>query len=77
MTLSKYDKEFAQAMKVKLKLNRQMRSKAGEESVDGNAPSAPLDGLTEMRNGIAEATIAENPGLTKEEVLRGMKEMGF
>ena len=77
MKISKYDREFAEAMKVKLKLNRQMRLKAGEDSVDGNEPSAPSDGLTAMRNGIAEATIAENPGLTKEEVLRDMELMGF
>ena len=77
MTLSKYDQEFAEAMKVKLKLNRQKRLKAGEDSVDGNEPSAPSDGLTAMRNGIAEATIAENPGLTKEKVFRMMEEMGF
>ena len=32
MKPSKYDQEFAEAMKVKLKLNRQKRLKAGEES---------------------------------------------
>ena len=77
MTISKYDQDFAEAMRVKLKLNREMRSKTGEDSVDGNAPSAPLDGLIEMRNSIAESTIARHPGLTKEEVLRDMKLMGF
>ena len=75
MTLSKYDKEFAEAMKVKLKLNRKMRSKAGEESAQLNGSSVPLG--DQLRNGIAEATIAENPGLTKEEVLRDMEKMGF
>jgi hypothetical protein len=64
-------------MKVKLKLNREMRSKAGEDSVDGNAPSAPSDGLTALREGIAESTIARHPGLTKEKALRMMEEMGF
>ncbi len=77
MKISKYDQEFAEAMKVKLKLNRRKRLKAGEESVDGNEPSAPSDGLTAMRNGIAESTIARHPGLTKEEVFRMMEEMGF
>ena len=75
MTLSKYDKEFAEAMKVKLKLNRKMRSKAGEDSAQLNGSSVSLG--DQLRNGIAESTIARHPGLTKEEVLRDMELMGF
>jgi hypothetical protein len=36
--------------------------------------STPLD---EMRAGIVAETLAKHPGLTEEEVLRGMRDMGF
>ena len=75
MTLSTYDQEFAKAMQVKLKLNRQMRSKTGEDSAQLNGSSVPLG--DQLRSGIAESTIAKNSGLTKEKVFRMMEEMGF
>ena len=61
-TLSQYDQEFADAMALKLRLNRkrQLIKKYGE-----------------FRVGIAEQTCKQHPNADLEEVLIGIKEAGF
>ena len=65
-----YDQEFAQAMKLKLQRNRQMRSSQNSEA---SAPqSVPFDRGEEV-----EKLLAKHPSLTREEAEKGLKEMGF
>ena len=72
-----YDQEFAEAMKLKLALNRQARdSQTSEASEPSSAPSDQEGGPDFREQAIAE-TLERHPGLTRERVLRGMKEMGF
>ena len=61
-TLSQYDQEFADAMALKLRLNRkrQLIKKYGE-----------------FRVGIAEKTCKQHPNADLEEVLIGIEEAGF
>jgi hypothetical protein len=61
-TLSQYDQEFADAMALKLRLNRkrQLIKKYGE-----------------FRVGIAEQTCKQHPNADLEEVLIGIEEAGF
>ena len=77
MALSEYDKQFAEAMAVKLKLSRQQTSKTSATSAVASEPSVPTDGLAAIRAPIVASVIARNPGLTEAEVLKGMEEMGF
>ena len=77
MALSEYDKQFAEAMAVKLKLNRQQNSKTSATPAVSNEPSTPTDGLAATRAPIVASVIARNPGLTEAEVLEGMEAMGF
>ena len=76
MALSEYDKQFAEAMAVKLKLNRQQNSKTSETPAIDNEPSIPVRGPPD-RERIMESVMAKNPGLTKEKLSRMMEEMGF
>lgn len=74
-----YDKEFAEAMKLKLALNRQARhsqTQTSEVSEPRSAPSAQ-EGDPDLREQAIAKTLDRHPGLTRERVLRGMKEMGF
>ena len=65
-----YDQEFAQAMKLKLERNRQMRSSQASEA---SAPqNVPFD-----RNEEVEKLLVKHPALTREEAEKGLKEMGF
>ena len=65
-----YDQEFAEAMKLKLELNRQARdSQTSEASYQG----VDLD----LREQAIAKTLDRHPGLTRERVLKGMQEMGF
>ena len=77
MALSEYDKQFAEAMAVKLKLNRQQNSKTSATPVVSSEPSTPTDGLAAIRAPIVAEVMARHPGLTEAEVLEGMEEMGF
>ena len=66
-TLSEYDQEFAHAMALKMRLNREARSR--------RADLIELHG--EFRLGIAEKTCKDHPGLTLEKALEMMEEFGF
>ena len=65
MTFSKYDEDFAHAMKTKLKLSI-------EKPV-----SEPEFHIEDMRESIVQKAMKENPSLTKEEALKMMEELGF
>ena len=76
-----YDQEFSEAMRLKLRLNREARSRAGEASTSGSAPSsasasAPSSGPI-SRDEVIERILANTPGLTREEVEPMMRAMGF
>ena len=66
-TLSEYDKDFADAMALKLRLNREARSRRADL----------IERHGEFRLGIAEETCKDHPGLTLEEALEMMEEFGF
>lgn len=68
-----YDQQFAEAMKLKLRLNREA-AKASEASAPASEPSAPND---DFREGLIRQILAERPGLTRQELDQGMREMGF
>ena len=65
MTFSKYDEEFAQAMKTKIKLSR-------EKPV-----SEPTFHIDDLRDSIVQNAMKDNPALTKEEALKMMEELEF
>ena len=72
-----YYQEFAEAMKLKLELNRQARGlQTSEESEPSSSPS-DQEGGPEFREQAIAKTLERHPRLTCERVLRGMKEMGF
>jgi len=62
MTHSNYDKDFANAMALKLRLNREAKQ---------------LRRLNEFRLEIVKKTISRHPRATVETVLQMMDEMGF
>ena len=66
-TLSKYDQDFAHAMELKLRLNREARSRRADL----------IKRHGEFRLGIAEETCKDHPGLTLEEALEMIEEFGF
>ena len=66
-TLSEYDQDFAHAMALKLRLNREARSR--------RADLIELHG--EFRLGIAEEICKDHSGLTLEKALEMMEEFGF
>ena len=66
-TLSKYDQDFAHAMALKLRLNREAKSR--------RANLVKLH--DEFRLSIAEQTCKDHPGLTLEEALEMMEAFGF
>jgi hypothetical protein len=68
-----YDQQFAQAMKIKLQRNRQAL-KASGESAPRSEPSETKGGF---RDGLIQEILAERPGLTRQELDQGMREMGF
>ena len=80
MTLSKYDTDFANAMALKLRLNREARqsrdsdeAKQSKEHETVIAPTnAPYDRNEEIQN-----LVAKHPGLTPETAERGLRESGF
>jgi hypothetical protein len=76
MALSEYDKQFAEAMAVKLKLSRQQTSTTSATSVESREPSAPT-GEKPNRESIMEQELQSRPGLTKEKLSAMMEEMGF
>ena len=66
-TLSEYDQDTAHAMALKLRLNREARSR--------RADLTELHG--EFRLSIAEQTCKLHPGLTLEKALEMMEAFGF
>jgi hypothetical protein len=77
MALSEYDKQFAEAMAVKLKLSRQQTSKTSATSAASSEPSVQTDGLAAMRGPIVAAVLADHPTLTEAKLVKQMEEMGF
>ena len=71
MTLSKYDTDFANAMALKLRLNREARQSKEHETVIVPT-NAPYD-----RNEEIQKLVAKHPGLTPEEAEQGLRELGF
>ena len=68
-----YDQECSEAMLLKLRLNREARSKASESSAQDNEPSADIG---DFRRSVARSVMAEHPGLTEEEAIRHLIEAG-
>ena len=80
MTLSKYDTDFANAMALKLRLNREARQSRGSDEVKQSKghetvivpTNAPYD-----RNEEIQKLVAKHPGLTPEKAEQGLRELGF
>ena len=80
MTLSKYDTDFANAMALKLRLNREARQSRGSAQVKQSKEhetvivptNAPYDRSEEIQN-----LVAKHPGLTPEKAEQGLRELGF
>ena len=80
MTLSQNDEDFAHAMALKLRLNREARQsedsgepKQSKEHETVIVPTnAPYDRSEEIRN-----LVAKHPGLTPEDAEQGLRELGF
>ena len=76
-----YDQDFADAMRLKLRLNREALAKAAENTPPVSAP--PAESVSDrisapgFRDGIIEKTLAETPGLTREKLESMMRAMGF
>jgi len=68
-----YDQEFSEAMLLKLRLNREARSKASESSAQSNAPS---ERNNDFRRSIVQEMMADHPDLTEEEAMRDLMEAG-
>ena len=75
-TLSQYDKDFAHAMALKLKLNREQRSKDTGVSAKVPAPSAPSEGLSSISEAIVLRSMERFPGLTREKAMAMLEEAG-
>mgnify|MGYP001224463472 CR=1 FL=1 len=75
-TLSKYDQDFADAMALKLRLNREQRnSQTSEMSAPDNEPSEQTVGDS-LRNSIIQAAMQDHPALTEETARRMLDEIG-
>ena len=80
MTHSNYDTDFANAMALKLRLNREARQSrdSGEVKLPEEQktvivyPNTPYDRNEEIQN-----LVAKHPGLTPEQAEQGLKELGF
>ena len=66
-TLTEYDQDFAHAMALKLRLNREARSRRADL----------IKRHGEFRLGIVEQTCEDHPGLTLEKALDMMEAFGF
>ncbi|MDG2403925.1 MAG: hypothetical protein P8M25_02905 [Paracoccaceae bacterium] len=75
-TLSQYDQDFADAMALKLKLNREQRSKDTEVSAKVPAPSVPSAGLSNISEAIVLRSMERFPGLTRQEAMQMLREAG-
>ena len=68
--LSKHEQDFADAMALKLRLNREQREKEEERR-------RLVKEYGEFRISIARGVIEDHPGLSLEEALKMIKEGGF
>ncbi len=68
-----YDQEFAQAMKLKLDLNRKAKAKKSSQTSEASAAPRGLYDRTEEVNKL----MAKHPRLTRETAEQGLEEMGF
>ena len=74
--MDKKDLEFAEAMKLKLRLNREQRnSQATEVSQEASEPSEPTEGNS-LRASIIQSAMAQNPNLTEETAQKMRDELG-
>ena len=71
--MDNYDQQFAEAMRLKLRLNREAL-KGSEVSAPTGAQSAPIG---DFRNDLIDQILADKPGLTREALDQAMQEMGF
>jgi hypothetical protein len=75
-TLSQYDQDFAHAMALKLKLNREQRSKDTKVSAKVHAVSIPSEGLSSISESIVLRSMERFPGLTRQEAMQMLEEAG-
>ena len=68
--LSQYEQDFADAMALKLRINREQREKEEERR-------RLVEEYGEFRISIARGVIEDHPGLSLEEALQMIKEGGF
>ena len=68
--LSQHERDFADAMALKLRLNREQREKEEERR-------RLVKEYGEFRISIARGVIEDHPGLSLEEALKMIKEGGF
>ena len=72
----KYNQEFANAMALKLRLNREQRSKDTEASAKVPAPSDTNEGLSGISESIVQKAMERFPGLTRQEAMQMLEEAG-
>ena len=68
--LSQYEQDFADAMALKLRLNREQREKDKERQ-------SLIEEYGDFRISVARDVIQDHPGLSLEEALEMIKEGGF
>ncbi len=75
-TLSKYDQDFAHAMELKLRLNREQRdSQTSAVWALDKEPSEQTVGDS-LRSSIIQAAMQDHPGLTAQEAQEMLDEIG-
>ena len=80
MTHSNYDTDFANAMALKLRLNREARQSRDSDEVkqskEHETVIVPTNALYD-RNEEIQKLVAKHPGLTPETAEQGLRELGF
>ena len=75
-TLSQYDQDFAHAMQLKLRLNREQRnSQTSEMSASVNEQSEQTVGDS-LRSSIIQAAMQDHPDLTEQTAHKMLDELG-
>ena len=75
--LEKKDLEFAEAMQLKLRLNREQQTSQGSEvSEAGSGEQSVQEGGNSLRASIIDETRKRHPGLTDETANKMMDEFG-
>ena len=76
--LEKKDLEFAEAMQLKLRLNREQQTSQGSEvSEAGSGEQSVQEGDNSLRASIAQKVMQRHPSLTQEEVEQLLERDGF